>query len=845
MNQRRLFPTVVSIALAVLGGKASAEAPKPSEFAACRQWYENVFGLAVRTEPASYMEIAYEDVGEAVSRGQSWRGTPYKLGTRTYTHGIAFNATKHIRVHLAKPAERFLADLGLENNDDTERGAVQGKGSVTFHILIGNTEVFRSPVMRLKDDPLPINLPLTGATDLELRVGDAGDGRDYDQALWAAATVQLSDGATVRLQDLPFAESLGDPFGLSFLYDGQSSRSFLGRWERKVVDRPPEPATTAGSSGRGQPWRREITYGDPQTRLEARVDVTLFSDFPAVEWVVYLKNTGAADTPILESIQALDTALVLAGDRSPIVYWANGAIPTIEGFAPRETVLEGQDAKLEVTPGGGKSSSKVMPYFNLTRGDAGVIAAIGWTGEWAASFAGTEDGSVTCRIGQARTHLRLHPGEEIRTPRVALVFYEGERWDGQNVWRRFVLAHHRPTPGGQKNWIAPITCINWGATSAAVHLDNIRQLDEHQLPIEYYWIDAEWYGQGHWWGQVGNWEAKKDLYPQGFRPLADRLNETGRKLLLWFEPERVCQGTPWWNEHPEWLLRGNGGEAVFNLGDPNARKFVTDFISERITDWKIGCYRQDFNGEPPLSFWNSADTPDRIGMTEIRYVEGLYAFWDELLARHPGLIIDNCAGGGTRLDLEMLHRGTPFWRCDGPHDPLTDQCYTWALLSWVPLVGTSQNEKGNDYEFRSNMSSTLGLRWWGQGDAPAEPIPADFPWDWAKRTLKQYQDIRKFYYGDYYPLTNYSQAADVWLAYQLDLPESNEGLVVVLKRPQSPYQRGRLRLHALSADARYEIVDLDRGERRAVPGGALCNAGLEVNLEPAPASALLTYRRER
>jgi hypothetical protein len=39
--------------------------------------------------------------------------------------------------------------------------------------------------------------------------------------------------------------------------------------------------------------------------------------------------------------------------------------------------------------------------------------------------------------------------------------------------------------------------------------------------------------------------------------------------------------------------------------------------------------------------------------------------------------------------LEMLHRGTPFWRCDGSHDPVTDQCYTWALLSWVPLVGTS------------------------------------------------------------------------------------------------------------------------------------------------------------
>jgi len=45
---------------------------------------------------------------------------------------------------------------------------------------------------------------------------------------------------------------------------------------------------------------------------------------------------------------------------------------------------------------------------------------------------------------------------------------------------------------------APITCGNWGGTRAEVHLDNIRKFIQHQLPIEYYWIDAEWYGQGNW-----------------------------------------------------------------------------------------------------------------------------------------------------------------------------------------------------------------------------------------------------------------------------------------------------------------------------------------------------------
>jgi alpha-galactosidase len=224
-------------------------------------------------------------------------------------------------------------------------------------------------------------------------------------------------------------------------------------------------------------------------------------------------------------------------------------------------------------------------------------------------------------------------------------------------------------------------------------------------------------------------------------------------------------------------------------------------------------------------------------------VEGLYAFWDELLARHPGLIIDNCAGGGARLDLEMLHRGTPFWRCDGPHDPLTDQCYTWALLGWIPLVGTSQNDTGNDYEFRSNMSSTLGLRWWGAGDAPAEPISADFPWDWAKRTLKQYLDIRKFYYGDYYPLTGYCPTEDVWMVYQLNLPESGEGLIVACRRSGSPYETAKLSLRGLDGAARYEFVNLDSREKSTFAGDVLHRDGLEISLKSRPGSALLTYRR--
>ena len=33
----------------------------------------------------------------------------------------------------------------------------------------------------------------------------------------------------------------------------------------------------------------------------------------------------------------------------------------------------------------------------------------------------------------------------------------------------------------------------------------------------------------------------------------------------------------------------------------------------------------------------------RQGITEIRHVEGYFAYWDGLIADHPGMLIDSCA----------------------------------------------------------------------------------------------------------------------------------------------------------------------------------------------------------
>ena len=793
-------------------------------------WFQQTFAVPSDSAGRSWMRVVYQDVADGIGRGRSWRGTPYQLGDRTYQHGIAFNATKHLLVHLGKPADRFTAEVGLENNDDTQRGEGLGQGSVTFHVLVGGKEVFTSPVLRRKDGPRPLDVALDGATEFEIRVKDGRDGRGWDQALWAEATVRLKDGTNARLQDLPWAESTtANSFGYSFLYGGKPSAGLLKNWtERHDASEP------------GPPQGREISVRrDSATGLEVRTEAIRFQDFPAVEWTVYFTNTGTSDTPVLESIQAFDSTLPVRPDTRAVLHWARGGVASFDDFAPEtKTLSPGTRSRLQ--PGGGRSSSQVMPFFNIESSGSGVIAAIGWSGEWAAEFSADPAGQVSLKAGMDLTHLVLHPGETIRTPHMLFLFYEGDAVRGQNLLRQFILAHHRPDRDGQP-LVAPITCGNWGGTSAEVHLDNIRKIQDENLPVEYYWIDAEWFGTGGWPNNVGNWTVKKDLYPQGFKPLSDALRASRRELMLWFEPERVYRNTPWHKEHPEWLLDRGGDNLLFNLGIPEARQFLIDFISARIDEFGLGCYRQDFNMDP-LPFWRAADKSDRQGISEIRHIEGLYAFWDGLRRRHPHLIIDNCASGGRRLDIETVGRATPFWRTDGPRDAIAHQCHTYGLMSWVPLSATSQDRPGDDYEFRSSMCSSLCLNWWVSGDVPAERVPATFPFAWARTILQQYLQIRPYYYGDYYPLTGYSQAKDLWMGYQMDRPGEGDGMVVALRRPESPYESARFPLKGLNATAIYQVTTQGEEGTREYSGSQLIQDGLPVNLKSSPGSAVIIYK---
>ena len=674
-----------------------------------------------------------------------------------------------------------------------------------------------------------------------------------------AATPMAAESSTARrwITSTLLAETSRKPF--SFYYAEKRSETFLGRWKFEKNSRELDDQ------------RREhtLTWTDPATGLRVSCVATEYRDFPAAEWVLWFKNTGIADTRIIENILPLDIFVGMPEQSGPFtVHYANGSVENCGDFQPQVARLVAMSESVRLRSWGGRSSESHLPFFNVAKPEGdGIAVGLGWTGQWSALLRRTSDpksrpqrpGNLTVQAGMETTHLCLHPGEEIRSPSVLLIFWSGSDWQrGQNLLRSVLLHHYSPkTQDGQPVVpplaFSPHSVVNFENVSEANMLAGIEQVAAAKLPLDTWWIDAGWYsrvdpkdsktGNLSWASSVGNPDPDPVRFPQGMKPIADAAHRHGMKFLLWFEPERVMPGTWLHKNHVDWLIvpppslpfehahMRRGGYHLLDLGNPAARHWITEKLSDMIGQSGIDVYRQDFNMYP-LEYWRWGEPADRIGMREIRHVMGLYQLWDDLLKRHPNLVIDNCASGGRRIDIEMLRRSFVLWRSDlGRRSIEGVQSQQFALSSWLPITGFSA-ANANPYVFRSGMGGTFMLT--------ANYAAGTRLLDEMRPLVDQYLSIRRLYQGDFYPLTPYTLDPDAWIAWQFYRDDLGEGLVQAFRRPQAKSESVIVQLSGLDPDKQYEIEDFDGG-KDIRPGRELA-AGMTITLKTASAAALYRLR---
>ncbi len=824
----RIGLMLVSVA-GLLTAVAQAARPLPEEATLRDLWVDAHF-------PARHTQAA-ADAGAAPEPGvMAWTSLgpvfcntlptlPLKIADRTFEHGIFCHAPGRVQVFLPGPATSFSAVAGILTNPSSQGG------SVIFSVDLGGARRFSSPVMHRGVAGVAVNVELDGARDFILSADCAGDSLYSDQGVWGDARVVLADGKELFVSDLPLREPLsapraGDTPPFSFTYGGRHSDQLLPAW--KLAEE--RDVSTPGKSVRVR------TYTDPATGLVVRTTVIVYADFPTVEWTLSFRNTGAAATPIIEGVLPLDTRFAKDARGEPLLHHFIGSPCQPNDYEPLVTTLEAA-SPLRIATDGGRPTNTRLPYFNLETGsDGGVIAVIGWAGQWAARFARGEDGSVRVTGGQEAMSFRLRPGEEVRSPLVVLQFYKGDWIRAQNVWRAWMMAHNVPRRDGKP--LAPFVFGCTGNSYPGLKTDGPTELaffesyaKEGLLP-DYWNQDAGWYPCGDGWWNVGTWEVDTTRFPHGLREGSDWLHAHGVKRIVWFEPERLAPGTWLAQNHPEWCFGGAGG-GVMRIGDPAYRAWITDRIDRLITSESIDFYRQDFNVDP-LYYWRGSDPEDRQGIEEIRHVEGYQAFWDELVRRHPGLWIDSCASGGRRNDLETLRRAVPILRSDYVADPTSEQNHVYGISFWMPYHG-SGIEQIDQYWTRSLMGPIVGF------GVDTRKQGWDYPL--LRKLYAQTRQVQRCYLGDYYPLTPYRKDANSWVAYQFDLPDTGEGIVQAFRREACPERSVTLKLGGLDPEARYVVKDIDGGEGREAKGRELLTTGLEVTAENPRTALLFTYRR--
>lgn len=803
-----------------------AAAPTAAEQYLSEQWVAVHFEGAAPPAPAPENYInAVRNHGpvQADARG----GRPLNLAGTQYERGLYCHASSRLEISLAQPAQRFEAVVGVDSNDQTSGG----RGSVIFRVRVGDAVAWQSEVLREGATPVPVRVELGGVKAFALEVSDSGDGISCDQADWAEARVILDGGAEMPLGDFPIrdmnkADAFLQPGPLfSFVHGGRPSGEFLDKWAVQRESRERDAA------------RREhvITYTDPETGLEARIAGIEYLDCPVVEWTLYFANRGSADSPILSDIRAVDTCI---GGGDFTLHTIRGDNCTPDSYAPFEVPLAaGTDWAIANT--GGRPTQEAFPCFNAAGPDSGVICALAWPGQWAVRFTNDADKGLRFLAGQELTHFVLHPGEEVRAPLTVLLFYRGDWLRGQNLWRAWMLAHNTPQPGGKP--VAPQASLCTGnfypglMTEATQEIKFLqRHLDEN-IPFDCWWQDAGWYPcDGVGWPKTGTWEPDPGRFPNGLRAISDFMHANGKKTMVWFEPERVHAGTWITETHPEWVHGGADG-GLLRLDLPECRAWLTDHIDRLLTEQGIDFYRQDFNMDP-LPFWRAADTEDRQGITEIRHVEGYLAWWDALRKRHPDMLIDSCASGGRRNDLETLRRAVPLLRSDYYNSGWGQQCLTYGLALWIPYQGTGVIYEKDDYWVRSSFVSEISF---GPDTAGVD----QFDFARFRARLGEWRQMAPSTLGEFYPLTPYSQAQDIWMAWQWNRPGGAGGAVQAFRRESSPYMKARFPLRALDPDAEYEIRDADGAAPIRRPGRDLIENGLDITLENRPAAAILFYER--
>src|SRR5215467_3296592 len=488
----------------------------------------------------------------------------------------------------------------------------------------------------------------------------------------------------------------------------------------------------------------------------------------------------------------------------------------------------------------GSTSHQTNPWFALDRAgnsdpEHGSVwfGALAWSGSWRISVEETphQQVRVTGGFNSFDFAYSLAPGEKLQTPSFYLGYTDGGIGEASRILHRFERAEI--LPGGSGERTRPVLYNSWEATEFAVDEPGQIALAEKaaSLGVERFVMDDGWFGQrktDH--AGLGDWYVNPEKFPNGLKPLIDKVRGLGMDFGLWVEPEMVNPDSDLYRKHPDWVLNFPGrprseqrNQLVLNLARSDVRNYVEGFLDKLLSENDIAFLKWDYNRNWSEPGWDQVPV-DQQQRVYIEYIRNLYAILSDLRKKHPNVDIESCSGGGGRVDLGILHYTDEVWPSDNtdPFDRLSMQdgfSYAYPpqiMMAWVTDSPHWLNGRSTSLTYRmvSSMQGSLGIganlnRWTAEDFAT------------AKRLIAAYHSVQPtIVRGDLYRLISPRDGSEM-SATESIARDRNQAVVFAFTHST---QEGRgfplLQLQGLDPDAEYQLTFIEGKGRAGTPASA-------------------------
>ena len=313
---------------------------------------------------------------------------------------------------------------------------------------------------------------------------------------------------------------------------------------------------------------------------------------------------------------------------------------------------------------------------------AGLVHALqlAWSGDSRIAAHRDDEGYWTLSAGAALQpgEVVLAPGESYAAPQAILAVSTQGR-NGAAAQHHAAVRAMLRWPGGAMR-PRPVHLNSWEAVYFDHDEARIGELAEAAAAIgaERFVLDDGWFkGRTDDSAGLGDWTCDPVKYPNGLKPLADKVRGLGMEFGLWVEPEMVNPDSDLYRAHPDWALALDGRD------QPTARhQLVLDLRREDVRDHLFGAL-DTLLREVPISYLKWDHNRDLAPAGGAAQVRGAYALLARLRAAHPTVEIEGCAGGGGRSDAGLAHYVHRFWTSDNV-DAVSRTALQRGLLAWLP-----------------------------------------------------------------------------------------------------------------------------------------------------------------